>query len=269
LNPQDRAFYCFSHEDSRPTWNQECRYLSAARHNENFVMGRVKHGQRSDDTSSRYEPTSIASLSATTTPKSTFVPSFGSGHLPSASDLARFRSLAAPHVESFNYFLDVGLPAGINDIDVMEIDLIDPKVSRETPDKIHLEETESIQFWFENVRVLKPSKVSKSGSVEKMGTSLKLLPRECRERRLTYAGLLMASVCYRHVQRRNGIAIPSKTARVAKTCGEMPIMTMSRVCHLAGTTSAELANLKEEVGHHSFIVLFLLVWRSLQIHTNC
>jgi DNA-directed RNA polymerase beta subunit len=114
-------------------------------------------------------------------PPTSFVPSFGSGHLPADEDVARFRSLVAPHVDSFNFFLDVGLAAGINDIEPIEIDLIDPKVYRDAPETIDLSETASVQFWIEKVRIHKPTKTT---GKEMMGTSSKLLPRECRERKL-------------------------------------------------------------------------------------
>eukprot|EP00584_Thalassiosira_punctigera_P011752 CAMPEP_0172572410 /NCGR_PEP_ID=MMETSP1067-20121228/135008_1 /TAXON_ID=265564 ORGANISM="Thalassiosira punctigera, Strain Tpunct2005C2" /NCGR_SAMPLE_ID=MMETSP1067 /ASSEMBLY_ACC=CAM_ASM_000444 /LENGTH=83 /DNA_ID=CAMNT_0013364945 /DNA_START=137 /DNA_END=385 /DNA_ORIENTATION=+ len=53
------------------------------------------------------------------------VPSFHRSHSVKKSDARRLRRLSAPHVESFDYFLDVGLSRGVSDIPSCELDLVD------------------------------------------------------------------------------------------------------------------------------------------------
>ncbi|KAL7558519.1 hypothetical protein ACA910_008114 [Epithemia clementina (nom. ined.)] len=161
-------------------------------------------------------------------------PSFRSGHLPDRSDLERLRTLTQPHVESFNYFLECGLVAGIKDLEPAELLLRDPK---ETAAVSNTQDYSLLKFWMENVRVLKPMYEDRTH---------KLLPRECRERRLMYAGLLMGSFCYTTIQRRNGMDFPGKTVRLLKDFGNLPIMVLSKACHLEGTSPKELVQLKEE-----------------------
>ena len=172
-------------------------------------------------------------------------PSFRSGHLPDRSDLERLRNLTAPHVESFNYLLEHGLAAGIEDIEPAELSIVDPRKQRDgtpttTTPTIHHQNNDFsvVKFWFENVRVSKPSKEDQS---------MDLFPRECRERRLMYAGTIRALFCYTTIQRRNGMDFPGKPVRIPKEFGALPIMVLSNACHLQGTSPKELVKLKEEV----------------------
>jgi DNA-directed RNA polymerase I subunit RPA2 len=159
----------------------------------------------------------------------------------SHADKAEPETLSHPHVDSFNYFLDVGLDRGIKDIEPAEICVVDPQKQRDAPSSIDWNETTTIKFWIENVKVSKPVKPSTSGR------SNLLMPRECRERGLMYSGPMSGTFCYSIIQRRNGVEIPTRPIRIQKKFGDMPIMIMSKGCHLEGATPKELVKLKEEV----------------------
>jgi len=172
-------------------------------------------------------------------------PSFRSGPFPAEEDVNRLRQLTAPHVDSFNYFLEVGLSQGIKDIEPAEFDIVDPKVVRENPRSIDLGETSSVKFWVEDVKVAKPVKSSSAGR------SNRLLPRESRERSLMYSGLLSGTFCYNIIQRRNGVEIPGRPVKIQKAFGNMPIMVLSKACHLEGKMPKDLVKLREEVSNES------------------
>jgi len=166
-------------------------------------------------------------------------PSFHSGHLPSDEDVERLRELSAPHVESFDYFLDVGLRQGIKDIEPCEMCIVDPGRLRASYDgePVDWDDTGSVQFWVEDVALGRPTCDNRP-----------LLPRECRERGLMYAGHLTATFCYTIIERRNGINYPRNTVRLPnRSFGEMPVMTMSKACHLRNMMPKELVAKKEEV----------------------
>jgi len=160
-------------------------------------------------------------------------PSFNRGHLPKQEDVERLRSLSKPHVESFDYFLDVGLKKAIADIEPSELDLVDPKQE----DKIDSGEVDTVQFWVENVTIKAPVKAGGG----------RLAPRECRELGLMYSGKIQGDFCYRIVKHRNGLTIPERTIKFQSYFGDMPIMVMSKGCHLNGKSPAELATMREEV----------------------
>jgi DNA-directed RNA polymerase I subunit RPA2 len=168
-------------------------------------------------------------------------PSFPRGHLPSEEHVERLRTLSLPHVDSFNYFLEVGLPRGIKDIEPVELDLIDiQKLRQEGSGIVDWNEVSTVKFWMEDVKIAKPVKSA-------AGRSNKLLPRECRERKIGYAGQIFGKFCYRIVQRRNGVEIEGPPVKIAKTFGNMPIMVLSKACHLEGMSPQELVKLREEV----------------------
>lgn len=166
-------------------------------------------------------------------------PSFRRGHLPHPEDLQRLRSLTKPHVDSFNFFLDFGLAKGIKDVEPAELDLVDVQKVREEG-KVDLTDASTVKFWVEDVKIAKPVKSN-------AGRSNKLLPRECRERKINYTGQIFGKFCYKIVQRRNGIEIDGPAVRIGKTFGNMPIMVMSKCCHLEGSTPQDLVGMREEV----------------------
>ena len=170
------------------------------------------------------------------------VPSFRRSHLPGEDDVNRLRFLTRPHVESFNYFLQNGLAKGIKAIPKAELDIVDLKKMREDRSKIDWDEITTVRFWFEDVRVAKPSKPASAGRSEG-----KLYPNECRERSLMYSGQIHGKFCYEIIQRRNGVAKGSVPYKMPKTFGVMPVMVGSNACHLEGLAPKNLVALKEEV----------------------
>lgn len=160
--------------------------------------------------------------------------------------MKRLRSLTAPHVDSFNYFLEEGLARGIKDLEPAELDILDMQKLREGG-KIDLSEVSTVKFWMEDVKVAKPTKAAG-------GRSNKLIPRECRERRIVYAGQIFGKFCYRIIQRRNGVEIAGQPTKIAKTFGNMPIMVLSTACHLEGLMPKELVRLREEVSQNNLLV---------------
>jgi DNA-directed RNA polymerase I subunit RPA2 len=169
-------------------------------------------------------------------------PSFRRGSYPHKEDVDRLRTLTAPHVDSFNYFLDVGLTKGIQNLEPAELDLIDPKKLRNDRASIDMAEVSTLHIWFEGVKVAKPVKPTSSG-----GRSNRLLPRECRERKITYGGEISAKLCFKILQRRNGVKVEGRVVQIPKTFGKLPIMVMSKGCHLHGSTPKDLVRMKEEV----------------------
>jgi DNA-directed RNA polymerase I subunit RPA2 len=211
----------------------------------------------SNNNNTRKKTTSAGARVGSNAPVET-CPSFRSGHVPCDEDVIRLRTLTAPHVESFNYFLERGLPASIQSMERAELDLIDTARQQDSDRQLqdegsgaggggggggaigNLQDTTTVQFWISDVRVAKPSKASGS-------RSNRLLPRECRERSLMYAGQMSGNFCYRFIERRNGVTMPGRVQTIAKTFGELPIMVLSKECHLEGKLPRELVMLKEEV----------------------
>lgn len=173
-------------------------------------------------------------------------PSFRRGHVPSYEDVQRLRTLSLPHVGSFDYFLERGLTLGTSDIVPFEIDLVDPKqnASGNRP-----KEVQTLKMWVENVKVDRP--VKNDNAFSKNGN--RLTPRECRELGLMYSGPMMGDLCYqlnhRQISGDNDMTeIPGKVVRLRKKFGDMPIMVMSKACHLNNKKPSELVAMKEEVG---------------------
>ena len=142
-------------------------------------------------------------------------------------------------------FYEVGLKKAIADIEKCELDLVNPK----EVDSVDLEEVDTIEFWVEKVSFHKPTKAD----------ATPLTPRECRELGLMYSGSITGTFCYRIIKHRNGLAIPQRTNRMERKFGDMPIMVMSKACHLNGKTPAELVNMKEEVSIHACIKATALI----------
>lgn len=172
-------------------------------------------------------------------------PSYDNGFLPPLENVQRLRTLTAPHVESYNYFLEHGLSAGIQALESAELDLI-PPVTASDQDHAHhsLQDVSTIQFWVEDVTIAKPTKSFSTTAGQKS-----LLPREARERGCMYSGTMTGTFCYRIIERRNYTTIPNPVVRVPhKSFGDMPIMVLSKACHLHNSTPQQLTKWKEEVG---------------------
>jgi hypothetical protein len=187
-------------------------------------------------------------------------PSFRSGHLPHLEDVQRLRELSAPHVESFNYFLDSGLRQAIQDIEPMELVLVDPTVATSklvstntaasAARVVDWKDATTVRFWVEEVKITRPMVGSHQQQQQQQASSSRFLgPRECRERGLHYAAPMTGAFCYTIVERRNGVAFSGPMVRLRdRSFGNMPIMVMSKACHLKDLAPKDLVKLKEEVG---------------------
>ena len=211
---------------------------------------------------SKKQKTTTTTTSTTTKTTKETCPSFRRGHIPSAKDVKRLRTLSLPHVGSFDYFLDHGLEAGIADIVPFELDLVNPKaVQQDNVVAADSREVDTIKMWLENVKISKPMKSDRQNSSYLAAKSSgRLIPRECRELGLMYSGAITGEFCYQLNHRKvdaNGTMteIAGKVVKLNKKFGEMPIMVMSKACHLNGTKPDQLVKMREEVG---FIYSFWL-----------
>ena len=185
------------------------------------------------------------------------IPSFRQGHLSTIGDVLRYQSLSAPHVDGFDFFLDSGLSRALSDIEPAELDLVDPQQS--APNNSAKKEGTKIKFWVEGVKIIPPMKAGSAGSLDSgshgrfqssshvPGLS-PLTPRECRELGLMYSGTMIGEFCYQVTQRDScGLESLGRIVRIKKKFGDMPIMVMSKACHLRGKKPAELIQMREEV----------------------
>lgn len=131
----------------------------------------------------------------------------------------RLEHVVAPHVESFNYFLEVGMDDAINAIDPMEMEIPDENLN--------------IRMQYSSIEVGYPTRKDITTD------NNTLTPREARESGITYAAKL---VCNVEVKLNQWEESESTTINL----GELPIMVMSDHCHLRGKSSQELVTLKEE-----------------------
>ena len=183
-------------------------------------------------------------------------PSYDNGYLPTPDSVQRLRTLTAPHVESFNYFLEYGLSAGIQSLEPAEFDLIPPPststvvvpvVVSDHHSSFLLQDVSTIQFWVEDVTIAKPMK-SFSTTYHNNNNNKALFPREARERGCMYSGTMTGTFCYRIIERRNYTTIPNQIIRIPnKSFGDVPIMVLSQACHLHNSTPQQLTKWKEEV----------------------
>lgn len=141
----------------------------------------------------------------------------------------RLRRLFSPHVDSFDRFLDAGLPGAVAALEPQEVE--------------HPAGGPRLRFWLESVSIAKPLRVD-PGAVD----SAPLLPAECRERAISYRGQIRAVLV-----RQVGDAPPE---RLDRRLGQMPVMVRSRLCHLRGLGPAGLVAKHEEAGEEGgyFIV---------------
>lgn len=167
-------------------------------------------------------------------------PSYLRGSLPREEDVERYLSLSAPHVESYDYFLEKGLSEGIQSIDPYDIDLLDRKYLHTDGTYSKLDSLTTVRLWYETAKLARPVKATKTGR------SSALLPSECRERRLMYSGELQATVCFQIIDHRNGHPMPGQIHRITRSFGELPIMVKSKKCNLRDLTPAQLVRRREE-----------------------
>jgi DNA-directed RNA polymerase I subunit RPA2 len=205
------------------------------------------HKVRRPNSTTGSRSTSASPRKATLPKEPQTCPSYYNGHLPTLESVQRLRTLTAPHVESYNYFLEYGLSAGIQSLEPAELDLIPPRTAASDHDSAMedaLQDVSTIQFWVEDVTIATPKKSFTTTTSQKS-----LFPREARERGCMYSGTMTGTFCYRIIERRNYTTIPNKVIRIPhKSFGDMPIMVLSKACHLHNSTPQQLTKWKEEVG---------------------
>ena len=150
------------------------------------------------------------------------LPSYTNKHVI-GDERKRLAHLVAPHVESFNYFINHGLLESIQNIPAMDI---------------KLEEDLYINIKFVSASIGYPTKRDEFCSDDR------LTPREARERNISYTGSLNAVVI---------VKISGKDEKDNCTelelnikLGDLPIMVQSSRCHLKDLSPSKLVDLKEE-----------------------
>eukprot|EP00747_Dinoflagellata_sp_TGD_P159002 gnl/TRDRNA2_/TRDRNA2_177864_c0_seq2.p1 gnl/TRDRNA2_/TRDRNA2_177864_c0~~gnl/TRDRNA2_/TRDRNA2_177864_c0_seq2.p1 ORF type:complete len:1194 (+),score=-61.88 gnl/TRDRNA2_/TRDRNA2_177864_c0_seq2:82-3663(+) len=130
----------------------------------------------------------------------------------------KIQQLIAPHVDSFNYFLDYGLEHVVECLDKIKIRDIHSKTST--------------NIWISKAQIGRPKcvRVSKNKSPT--------YPKECRENGLTYKGELTIEVS---LEKKDG-----KICHYNKNLGAIPIMVRSKACWLAQKTKHQLIAIGEE-----------------------
>ena len=132
--------------------------------------------------------------------------------------------LAAPHVESFNYFLSEGLPLAVKHL---------LPVTLESPAKDGQEAGGGgrVEMTISSVRMSSPIKSEDCKDP-------RMLPNECRQLRKTYVAPLYATLVFKI----EGAGV----VEVDRKLGTLPLMVKSRLCHLAGKRQSELVKMGEE-----------------------
>lgn len=146
------------------------------------------------------------------------VPSTVNGFV-SESTRKRLQHLVSAHVDSYNYFLEQGIVESINDI---------PPLDMKLDDNLY------VKFTVTNANIAAPTKKDDL-------TDGILMPRECRERGLSYAG---AMTCNITITVGNDDAF--NDIRLTTRLGDMPVMVRSERCHLRGYSGAKLVAAGEE-----------------------
>jgi DNA-directed RNA polymerase I subunit RPA2 len=163
-----------------------------------------------------------------------FVPSCHPA-VPLPETAKRCGELVLPHVESFNYFVEEGLPRAVEDLPAREFVLMRPAEVNGTPNapnsSTDVPQGPTVRLWIENATVGFPS--HKHSSLD-----ARMFPWHARESGQNYAGPLTLTVA-----RRVGDGdIETTTVKV----GDIPIMVRSSRCNLAGMSPAELTQHNEE-----------------------
>ena len=147
------------------------------------------------------------------------VPSYSDKKLDHTTAFS-WRHIVSPHVDSFNYFLEYGLDAAIEDLIPTCFDLPD-----ETQVQIHVS----------SIKISYP--VNKGCGFDDESNINRITPREARERGLSYSGGMSVNLEINNNGQRFDINIK---------LGEIPIMVMSERCNLKKYDASKLIQLREE-----------------------
>lgn len=147
----------------------------------------------------------------------------GHGPAPSAAR-ERMKQLFAPHVSSFDYFLEEGLAASVVAAEAVEIEY---PPGTDGP---------RVRMWLESITISRPVR-TEAGSLD----DKPLYPAECRERSVSYRGGMHAVVCRQ-------VGEDAEPERFTKKMGSMPIMVRSKQCHLRSLSPMALVAKHEEGG---------------------
>ncbi len=127
------------------------------------------------------------------------------------------------HLDSFDYGFEVCLPRAIANLRPVHIAL--PATDSQP--------ATTMRLWIDEAEPHKPFKEGVSIAVK----DTRLLPSECRQRSMTYAGKIMLSVA---------IQVGSNPVeKISLEVPNVPIMVMSKLCHLRGMDESELVRHQE------------------------
>ncbi|KAG9232334.1 hypothetical protein BJ875DRAFT_486182 [Amylocarpus encephaloides] len=138
------------------------------------------------------------------------------------------QAAVAPHIESFNALFDEdGLIA---------------RCLRDIGTKVYLDGAQDAPYRSRNKLSIRVKEVMVNkpqlSDANKFTKNRTILPSECRERHVSYRGKMSARFEYTV---NNGDA-----HEIIKDLGQLPIMLMSKLCHLQGNSPAQLVQRKEE-----------------------
>ena len=145
---------------------------------------------------------------------------FDYGKLPK-SKIKQFERVVAPHIDSFDWFLDTGLPGLAQAIRPVEF-----QFNKEDPRTRYKLEIESIS-------VDSPSLVE-----NEPGNTREIYPQECRARKINYEGQATINFVMSH--------LTSGESQHAKKTFDIPMMVGSSKCHLRGKSPKQLVRLSED-----------------------
>ena len=115
---------------------------------------------------------------------------------------SQLERLVAPHVESFNYFLEQGLATAIAFLDPVALsygDVQGKRGSLATPLSAEDRKT-AVSFYLEGVQIGQPAHADSS-------LDDKVYPSECRQGGLTYAAPFFAKVVYRDHRGKHSLSL--------------------------------------------------------------
>lgn len=128
----------------------------------------------------------------------------------------RLQHLVAPHVDSYNYFLEYGLTTAVSDLLPLEVQLTDGPFIKLTVDSVHIASP------FKN---------------EDFAAEQRLTPREARERGLSYSARMTIKM---------KAEVDGHALEITSKAGDLPIMVMSKNCHMRNMSPKELVFYREE-----------------------